>query len=228
VSKFTTKVSPPAPEGKGVTIDDFVSFMPTHNYIYVPCRQAWPASSINARLKRMPVLTKSGKPRLDSNGKPMSIPASTWLDRNRPVEQISWCPGEPTLIRDRLVVEGAIIERKGVTTFNLYRPPLIELGDASKAGPWIDHVYMVFKDDGEHTIRWLAHRVQRPQEHLNHGLVLGGEMQGTGKDTLLEPVRYAIGPWNFGDIPQLSSLGASTALPSPSSCGSMKHVTKAR
>ena len=207
MSNFTAKVSPPAPAGKGVTIDDFVSFMPTHNYIYVPCRQSWPASSVNARLKRMPVLNKSGKPRLDSSGKPMSIPASTWLDRNRPVEQISWCPGEPTLIRDRLVVEGAIIERKGVTTFNLYRPPLIELGDASKAGPWIDHVYMVFKDDGEHTIQWLAHRVQRPQEHLNHGLVLGGEMQGTGKDTLLEPVRYAIGPWNFGDIPPAQFLG---------------------
>jgi hypothetical protein len=137
--KFTAKVFKPAPggaaatDGKGVGIDDFVSFMPMHNYIFMPCCQSWPASSVNARLERMPVLTKSGRQRLDKDGKPMSMPASVWLDRNRPVEQISWCPGEPTLIRDRLIVEGAIIEREGVTTFNQYRPPRLKLGNASKA-----------------------------------------------------------------------------------------------
>ena len=34
---------------------------------------------------------------------------------------------------------------------------------------------------------------------MNHALVLGGA-QGIGKDSLLEPVKYAIGPWNFQDI----------------------------
>ena len=29
--------------------------------------------------------------------KPM--PASAWLDRNHPVEQMTWCPGEPMLIQ---------------------------------------------------------------------------------------------------------------------------------
>ena len=190
-----------------MTIDDFVSFMPMHNYIFMPCCQAWPASSVNVRLPKMPVLTKSGKQRLDSAGKPMFMPASTWLDRNQPVEQISWCPGEPQLIRDRLIVEGAIIEREGVTTFNQYRPPRLRLGDASAAGPWIEHARIVFGDDADHIIRWLAHRVQRPWEKINHALVLGGEQQGTGKDTLLEPVRQAVGPWNFGDIPPSQFLG---------------------
>ena len=40
----------------------------------------------------------------------------------------------PMLIKDRLVFDGGWIERQGVTCFNLYRPPRIELGDASEAG----------------------------------------------------------------------------------------------
>ena len=86
------------------------------------------------------------------------------------------------LIKDRLVVDGGWIERQDVTCFNLYRPPRIELGDAGKAGPWIDHVRKVYPDDADHIITWLAHRVQRPQEKINHALVLGGA-QGIGKDT---------------------------------------------
>ena len=51
----------------------------------------------------------------------------------------------------------------------------------------------------EHLIAWLAHRVQRPHEKINHALVLGGP-QGIGKDTLLEPVKHAVGPWNFTEV----------------------------
>jgi hypothetical protein len=62
-------------------------------------------------------------------------------------------------------------------TMRVYRPPTImqKPGDVS---PWLDH------------------RVQRPWEKINHALVLLGN-QGVGKDTLLEPVKAAIGPWNF-------------------------------
>ena len=45
-------------------------------------------------------------------------------------------------------------------------------------------------------IDWFAHRVQRPHEKLNHALVLGGA-QGIGKDTILDPIRYTVGAWNF-------------------------------
>ena len=41
--------------------------------------------------------------------------------------------------------------------------------------------------------------MQRPAEKINHGLVIGGE-QGIGKDTLLEPIKHAVGPWNFHDV----------------------------
>ena len=132
---FTAKTTTPAPEGVGVKIDDFVAYMPAHNYIFTPCREPWPASAVNARLKRVPVLTKSGTPKRDKNGKPITMAPSVWLDRNRPVEQMTWCPGLPMQIKDRLVVLGGWIERKGVTCLNLYRPPRLKLGDASKAGP---------------------------------------------------------------------------------------------
>jgi hypothetical protein len=40
----------------------------------------------------------------------------------------------------------------------------------------------------------LAHRVQHPGQKPNHALVLGG------KDMLLQPVKMAVGPWNFQEI----------------------------
>ena len=64
----------------------------------------------------------------------------------------------------------------------------------------------VYPDDAEHIISWLAHRVQRPDEKINHALVLGGS-QGIGKDTLLEPVKHAVGPWNFVEVSPQQLLG---------------------
>jgi hypothetical protein len=190
---------PMASESDKVTVDDFVAYMPAHSYLFIPCREPWTGSGVNARVPPIPVLKSNGQPKL-KNGKPVLIHATTWLDRNRPVEQLTWCPGLPMLISDRLVVNGGWIERKGVTSFNLYRPPRIKLGDAGQAGPWIEHVHKVFvPKDADHCIRWLAHRVQLPEQKINHGLVLGGA-PGVGKDSLLAPVREAIGPWNFADI----------------------------
>jgi phage/plasmid primase-like uncharacterized protein len=179
-------------EALGVTLADLHAYMPQHCYIFEPTREMWPASSVNARIAPIP----DGS---DNEGKPKRTPASTWLDRHKPVEQMTWAPGLPTLIRNRLIAEGGWIERDGVTTFNLYRPPTIALGNAAEAGRWFDHVVKVFGDNASHVIYWLAHRVQRPHEKINHALVLGGN-QGIGKDTLLEPVKQAIGPWNFCEV----------------------------
>src|SRR5262245_46830455 len=150
-----------------ITLDDFHAYMPTHSYIFTPSCEMWPAASINARI-----------------GPVAEISASAWLDKNKPVEQMTWAPGEPMLVRDRLISDGGWIDRKGMTCFNLYRPPAIAPGNADEAGPWVDHANSVFGDDANHIIKWLAHRVQRPQEKINHALVLGGN-QGIGKDTLL-------------------------------------------
>jgi hypothetical protein len=199
------EISEPEAEGRGVTIDDFVAYMPTHNYIFTPCREFWVAASINARLPRVVVLDKNGKPK-SNGGKLVTIPPARWLDQNRAVEQMTWCPGFPMFIANRLVVAGGWIERPDVTIFNLYRPPQLVVGDAAQAGRWLEHFHAIYPDDAAHAIRWLAHRVQRPADKINHALVLGGE-QGIGKDTLLEPVKYAVGHWNFQEVSPVQLLG---------------------
>jgi hypothetical protein len=127
------------------------------------------------------------------------VPASVWLDQNQAVEQMTWAPGLPVVIHDRLISDGGWISRPGARSFNLYRAPTIRLGDPAKAQRWLDHVRKVFGDDTEHIVKWLAHRRQHPKAKINHALVLGGE-QGIGKDTLLEPAKYAVGPWNFAEV----------------------------
>src|SRR5262249_14461016 len=184
----------------GVTIDDFVAYLPKHVYIFTVCREIWLGAGVNACLPPVQVFTQSGKPKRDMNGNFVYQSATKWLDKHRGIEQATWCPGQPMLIKDRVVVDGGWIERKGVTTFNWYRPPRIELGDAAKAEPWIKHVHKVLHaDDAKHCIKWFAHRVQRPAEKINHGLVIGGQ-QGIGKDSMLEPLKHAVGPWNFHDV----------------------------
>ena len=206
-ANFTEEIIEPDTEGSGVNIEDFVAYPPSHVYIFTPCRDIWVGPGVDACLPPVPVLTKAGRPKRDKNGKVVALRATRWLDQNQRVEGMTWCPGQPMLIKDRLVVHGGWIERKGVTCFNLYRPPRVQLGNAADAKPWIDHVYRIFgKEDGSHSIKWLAHRVQRPGEKINHALVLGGE-QGIGKDSLLEPVKRAVGPWNFHEVSPTHLLG---------------------
>jgi hypothetical protein len=173
-----------------VCLDDFYAYMPMHMYIFVPSRDLWPASSVNARI-----------PKVDGK-----ISASSWLDRHKPVEQMTWAPGQPLIIENRLLVDGGLIEKVGVSCFNLYRPPINQSGDPTRAGPWLDHARKIFGSDADHIILWLAHRVQHPHIKLNHALVLGGD-QGIGKDTLLEPVKRAVGAWNFAEVTPRHLLG---------------------
>ena len=177
-----------------VSLDDFYAHMPDHRYIFVPTRDLWPASSVNSRLPwpKGP----DGKVK-----KPTDI-----LDTERSVEQMVWMPGEPMLMRDRVIDNGGVIQRAGVSVFNLYRAPTIQPGDPANAAPWLDHVRRIYPREADHIIQWLAHRVQRPGEKINHAIVMGGS-QGIGKDTLLEPVKYAIGPWNMQEVSPAALLG---------------------
>jgi Family of unknown function (DUF5906) len=189
-----------------VSCDDFFAYMPQHNYIFAPTRDFWPATSINARLKPIPLVDANGDPVLDKRGKQIKVRTSDWLDQHRAVEQATWSPGERMLIRNRLICEGGFIDHPGCTVFNLYRAPVIEFGDAAEAYIWRNHIQKIFPDDVDHIVNWLAHRVQFPEDKLNHALVLGGA-QGIGKDTLLEPVKHAVGDWNFLEVSPHHLLG---------------------
>lgn len=104
---FSAKISTPVNHDQPVSKEDFCRYLVQPNaYIFIPCREIWPGSSVNARLPRIPVLTKSGQPKCDKDGKPLYMAASKWIDDNCCVEQITWHPGLPMFINDRLAVAG--------------------------------------------------------------------------------------------------------------------------
>lgn len=182
-------VAAPSDPAAPVTLEDFYGYA-LGGFLYIPTRDLWPAVSVNARLRPVRVGT-------DAEGLPIRIKASTWLASHRPIEQLTWSPGDPALIHDRLMAEGGWIPRTGARVFNLYREPTPAHGDPDEAGPWLDHVRLLYPDEAEHLFRWFAHRVQHPDVKCNHAIVLGGA-QGVGKDSLLEPVVRAVGSWNVG------------------------------
>lgn len=176
----------PAAHTGPIALDDFYAYAPTHTYIFRPTREMWGGAAINARLPAI----KIGKAK---------VPPTVWLDQHRPVEQMTWSPGEPEIIEDRIVDNGGWIARPGLRVFNQYRAPRPEPGDPGEAGPWLAHLHRLYPEDEQHIIRWLAQRVQRPGEKINHALVLGGA-PGIGKDSLLQPVIQAVGVWNCHEI----------------------------
>lgn len=187
-------------------VEDFRAYLPDHKYIFIPTGELWPAASINSTLPPQIVKGEDGKPLPDKGGQPKRIPANQWLDRFKAVQQMTWVPGRPQIVEDALVREGGFIARPGSAVYNLYRAPDEQKGNPDRADPWIDHLRRVYPDDADHLIRWFAHRVQRPHEKINHALVMGGA-QGVGKDTILEPVKRAIGAWNFAEVSPSQIMG---------------------
>ena len=195
----------------GVRLEDFWAYLPMHKYIFAPVRDLWPATSVNARLPWIPVVDADKQAVLDKKGNPKKTSPAAWLDQHRAVEQMTWAPGQPMILENRLVIEGGTIARPDATCFNLYlAPPELRGGDPEKAGKWLAHLRRLYPADGEadHICRWFAHRLQRPAEKPNHALVLGGA-QGIGKDTLIEPLKRALGPWNCAEVSPRTIVEAS-------------------
>ena len=61
-------------EPKGVALNDFVAYMPSHSYICKPTREMWPASSVNSRI-----------PPVEVAGREKPMPVNMWLDQNSAV-----------------------------------------------------------------------------------------------------------------------------------------------
>jgi len=174
-----------APASAAIVPDDFYSVLPQRKYLYIPTRDLWPAESIAAKL---------GKSQ------------QKYIDDARAVVQMTWHPNEPMVIADRIVADGGWIAQPGVRIVNLYRGPNPISGNAAEAERWRCHLRYIYPDDADHIERWLAHRIQRPGEKINHALVLGGG-QGIGKDSLLEPIKHGVGPWNCQEITPGQMLG---------------------
>ena len=185
--------APPRERPQPLPISDFVAHSPDHTYIYRPTGDPWTSTAVNARV--MPI---------EVGGKKLA--ANVWLNRNDPVEQRIWAPGEPQIIENRLVAEGGFFTKPGARVFNLYKPPQIIPATIREVRFWRDHLHALWPDEAGHIQCWQAHRVQRPGEKINHALVLGGE-QGVGKDAVIDPLKRAVGPWNFHEISPQTVLG---------------------
>jgi hypothetical protein len=181
-----------AHQAEPLPLSDFIAYLPANSYVFLPTREPWPATSVNARV--LPVLVGT-----DENGKAKYQSASQWLSANQAAEQMTWAPGEMDLVHDKVIIDGRWLDKPGCTVLNRYRPPIISPGDPEEAKPWLEHCHRIYPDAAGHIINCFAHRVQKPEEKINHGLVLAGP-QGIGKDTALEPVKYAVGNWNFLEV----------------------------
>src|SRR5215472_4594995 len=113
LAKPEIELAEPAEPPKNISLEDFRAYMPNHAYIFVPTREMWPAKSVNARIAPISIKDATGAPGLDDEGKPKTMTASAWLDRHRPVEQMTWAPGMPELIRGRLIFEGGWFDHGG-------------------------------------------------------------------------------------------------------------------
>ena len=176
-------------EANGKNIMDFYRYLPTREYICSPTGALWCNAGVDATLDKIE-----------------GVKATAWLDMNRTVDQLTWAPGEPEFIEDRILDQGGWKDRDDYNMFNQYHGPDLHDGDPTKADRWIEHCYKVYPTDAEHQIKWFAFKVQNPGVKVNHCLVLGGA-PGIGKDTLLAPVRHAVGVWNFRDVEPRQLLG---------------------
>jgi len=183
----------------GATIYDFWAFRPRHDYIFAPTGRHWPMATIDSIFPAVEIYGADGKVLLDEKGNPQTMKASKWLDRERHVEELTWAPGQPPILMDVLSTEGGLIPSPGNNSFNTYKPSTLKPGDPKKAKLWLDHCYLVYGDQADHMVKWFAHRTRFPEQKVNHGIVMGGP-QGIGKDSILEPVKRAIGTGNFKEI----------------------------
>ena len=93
---------------------------------------------------------------------------------------------------------GVEVSLEGRQCLNTWTPSTLAPAEGD-ASPWLDlfkHMRMK-PEEAEHVLDYFAFMLQHPGRKINHGLVLGGA-HGIGKDTLLEPVKRAVGYHNVG------------------------------
>lgn len=161
--------------------------------IHAPSRTMWPIESV---AKVVPPVLTGYDP---VTGDPIYEKSVDYLATRRAVNSVTWIPGEPEIIEGWGFNESGRYVDPDTRVFNLYQHADIEPGAAALAGPWLKHVQLLWPDGWEHIVAWMASRVQQPQVKINHALVLGGA-PGIGKDTIIEPFRYAIGEANMGEV----------------------------
>lgn len=125
------------------------------------------------------------------------------VENDQFVEGSTRMPNAERIVRDKFQDGRGIVAAAGRRLFNTYtpHPPIPPEGNPAKAGPWSDLVEKLFPDrrETEYFYDWLAFLKQHPEIKCNVGVVLSGQ-QGIGKDTILTPVKRALGVTNVTGI----------------------------
>jgi Bifunctional DNA primase/polymerase, N-terminal len=220
---------------------DFLAYMPEPNkFIFIPsgADEMWPGGNVNLVCKPVPMIDPKLKKEwgdhqnakdlgglehgifaTDEDGEIIHVPASeaVLFNRKQRVAGMTWWPGKPAVICDTLIRDGGVVPMQGMHTFNRYRKPRLKTGGYPEPTLWLDHVKLIYPDDWQHIVHWLAWRVQHPETKVLHCLVMGGATR-IGKDTILKPVSHAIGPWNF------KTTNAQTIMDEPKYNGYLEAV----
>ena len=183
------------PVGPGdLRLEDFHAFMPTGAYLFAPAAALWPAASVDTRVQPWPIVDgEAAKP-------------SRWLDQHRPIEQMTWAPGLPMLIEIGWFPRAAGSSAPGcqLSSTSIARQCAFRARRRSRP---LGRPCRVALPRRRRAHRSLARPPgAAPRQKINHALVLGGR-QGIGKDTLFEPVKRAVGAWNFAEPSPQQLLG---------------------
>jgi hypothetical protein len=173
--------APDSTEGAGSAISqaaDFFAYLPDHDYIHRPTGMHWPAASLDGTV---------GKD------------ARMMLDLTHPVHLLGWAPG---LAERFLVKELDVSNHRAAESwvYNQYRSPRRPTASPAQIDPWLKLLNRLYPNDGDHLLKYFADAVQNPGRKCNHAIVLGSGTHGIGKDTLLKPLRRAVGESNYAVI----------------------------
>ncbi|MGJ0506074.1 MAG: primase-helicase family protein [Methylocystis sp.] len=105
-------------------------------------------------------------------------------------EAVEFLPGQAELSKDGL----------GRLVLNLWRAPSWQIAEAAEEPTlFLDHLSYLFDGDKQvvdHILNFLAHLLQRPQERVNHAILITSEAKGVGKSTLGTIIRRLVGERN--------------------------------
>ena len=102
------------------------------------------------------------------------------------------------LIKDRLVSNGGWIEREGVTCFNLYRPPISNMAMPQRRGRGSNtFTKSTARTQAHHQVPGLQGSAAAGQDQSRP---LAWWRAGHRQGHAAEPIKYAVGPWNFEEV----------------------------
>lgn len=92
--------------------------------------------------------------------------------------------------------DGVVVTRDGLSYGNTWKDARIvsRFGDVT---PWLTLMESLLPEtfEREHLLNMMAHKVQHPEVKINHAVLLGGSVHGSGKDTVIAPfIRAVCGP----------------------------------